>query len=113
MSDKHRDGIRRGMKWAIEWLHNRANEMNDPHAKQVLNAAAFNMGNDAKRANVKPGEADLIDTLVDALRPFANEAATYDADDAKGERYCDDSTIPVPLGDLRKALAALEKAEGK
>ncbi len=35
----HRDGI----KWAITWLHKRAVEMNDHHAKAILNTAAFNM----------------------------------------------------------------------
>lgn len=40
----HRDGIR----FAITWLHKRAKEMNDPHAQQVLNAAAFSLGVDAK-----------------------------------------------------------------
>lgn len=43
------DGRRNGIKWAVTWLHERANEMNDPHAKAVLDAAAFEMGNDAKR----------------------------------------------------------------
>lgn len=36
----HRDGIRS----AITWLHERAKEMNDPHARQVLNSAATNLG---------------------------------------------------------------------
>ena len=40
----HRDGI----KWAVTWLHKRANEMNDHHAK-ILNTAAFNMGVEAKQ----------------------------------------------------------------
>ncbi len=42
-------GRREGMQWAVSWLHNRAEEMNDPHARQVLQAAAFQMGNDAKK----------------------------------------------------------------
>lgn len=43
-----KDGRRNGIKWAITWLHERANEMNDPHAKTVLDCAAFNMGVEAK-----------------------------------------------------------------
>ena len=43
-------GRREGMQWAVSWLHNRAEEMNDPHARTVLQAAAFQMGNDAKKA---------------------------------------------------------------
>lgn len=41
-------GRREAVKWAIEWLHRRAKEMNDPHAQAILNTAAFNMGVDAK-----------------------------------------------------------------
>lgn len=41
----HRDGI----GWAITWLHKRAAEMNDPHAKAILNTAGFNMGVEAKQ----------------------------------------------------------------
>jgi hypothetical protein len=43
------DGRRNGIKWAIEYLHARAIEMNDPTAKTVLNTAAFNMGVEAKQ----------------------------------------------------------------
>lgn len=42
------DGRRNGIKWAITWLHQRAEEMNDPHAKAILNTAAFNMSTAAK-----------------------------------------------------------------
>lgn len=40
MHDREIAGVRR----AIEWLHERAKEMNDPHAEQVLNSAAFSLG---------------------------------------------------------------------
>lgn len=43
-------GRRNGIKWAITWLHVRANEMGDSHAKAILNTAGFNMGVDAKCA---------------------------------------------------------------
>ncbi|MGB3502893.1 MAG: hypothetical protein WBA44_14820 [Mesorhizobium sp.] len=41
-------GRRNGIKWAITWLHAEARRMNDPHARQVLNNAAFGMGVVAK-----------------------------------------------------------------
>jgi len=41
-------GFKDGAKWAIAYLHQRALEMNDPHAKTILNTAAFNMGVDLK-----------------------------------------------------------------
>jgi len=43
-SHEYTQGKRAGIKWAITWLHARANEMNDEHAKAILNTAAFNMG---------------------------------------------------------------------
>jgi hypothetical protein len=48
MNDDRRFGQRAGIRWAIAWLHKRANEMNDPHARTILNTAAFNMSADAK-----------------------------------------------------------------
>jgi len=42
-------GRREAVKWAIDWLHQRAKEMNDQNARAILNTAAFNMGVDAKR----------------------------------------------------------------
>lgn len=48
-SPQYEQGRRNGIKWAVTWLHQRAAEMNDPHAKIVLNSAAFNMGLGAKR----------------------------------------------------------------
>ena len=43
-SPEYTQGKRAGIKWAISWLHERANEMNDPSAKAILNTAAFHMG---------------------------------------------------------------------
>ena len=40
----HIEGYRRAAKDAVEFLENRAREFNDPHAKQVLHSAAFNLG---------------------------------------------------------------------
>lgn len=55
-------GFTDGYRWAIAWLHARALEMNDPHARTIINTAAFNMGVDGKE-----------------LRPVA-EARTEDKD---------------------------------
>lgn len=40
-------GWQDGVRAAVTWLHNRADEMNDPHAKGLYNSAAFNLGSDA------------------------------------------------------------------
>jgi hypothetical protein len=61
-SPEYEQGNRAAIKWAITWLHERANEMNDPHARLVLNSAAFNMGVDTKR---HPGPKEWPDTPVD------------------------------------------------
>lgn len=41
-------GRRDGVRWAISWLHARASEMGDPHAKTILNTRAFELGVEAK-----------------------------------------------------------------
>lgn len=46
-------GCRDGVRWAITWLHERASKMNDPHARAVLNSAAFNMGIDRKQERTR------------------------------------------------------------
>jgi hypothetical protein len=43
-------GRRDGIKWAITKLHEEARRMNDPHAKAVINAAAFGLGVSSKPA---------------------------------------------------------------
>lgn len=45
---QYKQGHRAGVKFAVDWLHRRVEEMNDPHAKQILNSAAWNLGNDGK-----------------------------------------------------------------
>lgn len=42
--DQYKQGRRNGIKACVEWLHARADEMNDPHARNVLNSAAYDMG---------------------------------------------------------------------
>lgn len=65
-SPERRQGKRDGLRWAISWLHRRADEMNDPHAKVILNCAAFNLGNE-----IREGRMPLItDTEhADAIEP--------------------------------------------
>jgi len=43
-SPQYEDGRRNGIKACVEWLHAEAKMMNDPHARAVLNDAAFHMG---------------------------------------------------------------------
>jgi hypothetical protein len=43
-SEQYEHGRRNAIKACVEWLHARAAEMNDPHARNVLNSAAFDMG---------------------------------------------------------------------
>jgi hypothetical protein len=57
-NDSWRAGRRNGVKWAVEYLHNQAKSMNDPHATQVLNAAAFHLGTDAKSSITDASLAD-------------------------------------------------------
>ena len=49
-----------------------------------------------------------IEELERALKPFAGEAGLYDYDTAREVHYCNESTIPVELGDLRQARSVLE-----
>ena len=43
-ANEYRRGYHDGLREAIAWLHARAEAMNDPHAKAVLNTAAFHLG---------------------------------------------------------------------
>lgn len=60
--DPHKRGFRAGQRWAITWLHERAKSMNDPHARDVLNSAAFQMGVDAKIVYVVEAKDDGAET---------------------------------------------------
>lgn len=46
------NGFHDGMRYAVTWLHQRANEMNDPWAKAMLNTAAFNLGVEGKNGTI-------------------------------------------------------------
>ena len=43
-SAAYRDGFREASKMAVSALHQEANMMNDPHARRILDAAAFAIG---------------------------------------------------------------------
>lgn len=43
-----------GVRWAIAWLHKRALDMNDPHARAILNTAAYHMGNELSVSEIIP-----------------------------------------------------------
>ena len=43
-SQQFQEGQRSALKRVIEWLHRRAESMNDPNAKAILNSAAFQLG---------------------------------------------------------------------
>lgn len=45
-------GFRQGMKFAVTWLQHRAQEMNDPWAKAVLNCAADHLGKEGKSQTI-------------------------------------------------------------
>lgn len=53
-SEQHIQGKRAGLKWAITWLHQRALTMNDPHARGILNSAAFDLGIEIRTDNLRP-----------------------------------------------------------
>ena len=51
---------RKALREAQAWLHARALEMNDPHARQVLNSAAFTFGIEKLRGfDPETGKAGL------------------------------------------------------
>jgi hypothetical protein len=60
-SEQYIQGRRAGVKWAITWLHGRAKEMNDPHAKTILDTAAFQMGVQARSVDV----AEVVESIRD------------------------------------------------
>lgn len=54
----HQDGVRA----CVTWLHRRAEAMNDPHAKAVLNVAAHDLGVEKPSDDRELGE--FADTLA-------------------------------------------------
>jgi len=54
-------GYRDGVRAAVTWLHNRAKQMRDPHAKAILDCAADHFGTEMALKSTKPqptGEAE-------------------------------------------------------
>ncbi len=73
-SPEYLNGRREGVKWAVTWLHKRATEMNDLHAKAILNGAAFNMGWDAKKQKIDTPETQptlLTDRIINVDNDLA------------------------------------------
>ena len=56
--DPYQRGRRDGIRHAITWLHAEAKKMNDPHARMVLDNAAFALGNESARVAQARGDAD-------------------------------------------------------
>ncbi len=117
-SQQFLDGQRSAEKCAVQWLHDRANAMNDPHAKQVLDSAAFNMGADnarareaAKSPTPEPaGEDDLL-AWIDSLPKEPSPAlralfADYRKAIAEGRLTTDLGPLVEPAGDVRKPRPA-------
>ena len=66
------NGFRDGMRYAVTWLHQRANEMNDPWAKAVLNTAAFNLGVEGRQGTID-AKATLLGIALDRAAAIGNE----------------------------------------
>lgn len=58
-SEDRKLGKRDGLRYTITWLHRRAEGMNDPHAKAILNSAAFDLGNEIREGHM-PAIADSL-----------------------------------------------------
>lgn len=52
--------FRNGVRFAISWLHARALEMNDPHARAILNSAGYNLGLDLPNVVVPDAGRSLL-----------------------------------------------------
>lgn len=92
MSRENRDhDYYRGVRACIAWLHERALEMNDPHAKAILNSAAYLLGVDKPAparvdpivSNLTPPEEDFqkIKEALSDLDTFRHEVDALSADD--------------------------------
>lgn len=66
----------KGIRYAVTWLHDRAEEMNDPWAKAVLNVAADGLGKDS-RSNAVEVKAKLLEIqLAKAAELPVNASST-------------------------------------
>ena len=71
-ADEYRRGYHDGLREAITWLHARAEEMNDPHAKAILNTAAFHLGVEMAGKRRQLPIADTPENLNDTKRTNPN-----------------------------------------
>lgn len=55
-SPDFRAGHRLALRAAVAWLHAEAEAMNDPHAKRILDSAAFRLGGAARRGREQDGD---------------------------------------------------------
>lgn len=60
-------GFRSGIKHAVTWLQQRAQEMNDPWAKAVLNVAADHLGKDGKEHTLE-AKARLLEIALSHIK---------------------------------------------
>jgi len=69
-------GKRDGLRYTITWLHRRANSMNDPQAKAILNSAAFDLGLEIREGHVPPiRETDDMERRLAAIASAAPDPA--------------------------------------
>lgn len=54
----------KGVRASIAWLHEHAREMNDPHARAILNAAAFALGVNKPDPKMCPDNGDAKEILA-------------------------------------------------
>lgn len=66
------NGFRDGLRFAVTWLHERAREMNDPWAKEVLNTAAFHLGVEGKEQHVE-AKAKLLEIALNKASALASQ----------------------------------------
>ena len=60
---------RKALREAQAWLHARALEMNDLHARQVLNSAAFDFGCEKLRGFDRETGSSALDAISTHLQP--------------------------------------------
>lgn len=105
-SPERRLGKRDGLRYAITWLHRRAETMNDPRAKAVLNSAAFDLGIEIREGHIPP-IPDAQDDL--AAAKDAEIAALTEQRDAALEKA---DIIGNVCGEAYQVMGALSYLTG-
>lgn len=88
VESQRQHGFNLGVRAAIAWLHRRADEMTDPHARSILNSAAFNFGVDkpASGATCLPQALSAEGDSLCTAEPAAAEASCpADVEPSAGE----------------------------